>query len=358
MHSRIIDINGRAFCPRSASDLAKAPAGENGRECCLLDILGESAAMKSVLKQIRTVAPVDSTVLIQGETGTGKELLARAIHKLSRRKDAPLVTMNCAAIPAALLESELFGHERGAFTGAIARRPGRFEVADGGTLFLDEIGDMAEDLQAKLLRVLEDQSFERLGSSCTTRVNVRLVAATNRDLSTMVRVRDFRADLYYRLNVFPISLPPLRERRDDIPELVRHFLTKVACRMGKIVDQIPDETMRAMTAYDWPGNIRQLQNFIERCVIESEDRVFEVPLNELRMCETSTSERTGSTLEDATRSHIIKTLRAANWVVGGRNGAAARLGMARTTLIFRMRRLGIEPARRGVPSAHDSHRGR
>ena len=358
MYSRIIDINGRSFCPRSASDLAEAPAGEDGPECCLHEILGESAAMKSVLKQIRTVAPVDSTVLIQGETGTGKELLARAIHKLSRRKDAPLVTMNCAAIPAALLESELFGHEKGAFTGAIARRPGRFEVADGGTLFLDEIGDMARDLQAKLLRVLEDQSFERLGSSCTTRVNVRLVAATNRDLSTMVRAREFRADLYYRLNVFPIFLPPLRERREDIPELVGHFLTKVACRVGKIVDQIPDETMRAMTAYDWPGNIRQLQNFIERCVIESEDRVFEVPLNELRMCETSASERTGSTLEDATRSHLIKTLRAANWVVGGPNGAAARLGMARTTLIFRMRRLGIEPARRGVPSAHDSHRAR
>jgi len=358
MYSRIIDINGRAFCPRSASDLAKAPAVENGPERCLLEILGESAAMKSVRKQIRTVAPVDSTVLIQGETGTGKELLAQAIHKLSRRKDAPLVTLNCAAIPAALLESELFGHEKGAFTGAIARRPGRFEVADGGTLFLDEIGDMARDLQAKLLRVLEDQSFERLGSSCTTRVNVRLVAATNRDLSAMVRARDFRADLYYRLNVFPIFLPPLRERRDDIPELVHHFLTKVACRMGKRVDQIPVESLRAMTAYDWPGNIRQLQNFIERCVIESEDRVFEVPLSELRMFETSTSERTGSTLEDATRSHIIKTLRAANWVVGGPNGAAARLGMARTTLIFRMRRLGIEPARRGVPSALDSDRVR
>ena len=234
MYSRIIDINGRVFWPRSSSDLAKAPAGENEAERCLLEILGESAAMKSVLKQIRSVAPVDSTVLIQGETGTGKELLARAIHKLSRRKDAPLVTMNCAAIPAALLESELFGHEKGAFTGAIARRPGRFEAADGGTLFLDEIGDMARGLQAKLLRVLEDQSFERLGSSCTTRVNVRLVAATNRDLSTMVRARDFARTLLpaQRFSDFPAT--PSRTSRGHIPELVRHFLAKVVCRMGKI----------------------------------------------------------------------------------------------------------------------------
>jgi len=345
MYSRVIDGNERALGPRSASDLARAVADENGIERCPLGILGDSAAMKSVLKQIRTVAPVDSTVLIQGETGTGKEVLARAIHRLSQRRNAPLVSLNCAAIPAGLLESELFGHEKGAFTGAIARRLGRFEIADGGTLFLDEIGDVALDLQAKLLRVLEDQSFERLGSSCTTRVNVRLVAATNRDLATMVRAREFRADLYYRLNVFPISLPPLRERREDIPELVRHFVMKFACRMGKIVDQIPDETMQAMAAFDWPGNIRQLQNFIERWLIESQDRVFEAPVNELRMAGSGSSERTGSTLEGAMRNHIIQTLRAANWVVGGRNGAAVRLGMPRTTLIARMRSLGIESAR-------------
>jgi formate hydrogenlyase transcriptional activator len=327
--------------------LVPGSAGESPGtgECGPLGILGGSAAMKSVLNQVHIVAPADSTVLIQGETGTGKELLARAIHRLSCRRSAPLVTLNCAAIPDGLLESELFGHEKGAFTGAIARRAGRLEMADGGTLFLDEIGDMALDLQAKLLRVLECQSFERLGSTRTSQVNVRLVAATNRDLAAMVEARDFRADLYYRLNVFPILLPPLRERREDIPELVRHFVSKFAQRMGKIVDQIPLETLQAITAHDWPGNIRELQNFIEHGVIVSPDRVFEPPLDHLGITRIG-SHKSHQTLEDATRTHIIQTLEETNWQVAGRNGAAARLGLARTTLIAKMQRLGIKRVRR------------
>jgi formate hydrogenlyase transcriptional activator len=305
-------------------------------------IIGSSAATQTVLEQIHVVAPTDSTVLIQGETGTGKEIFANAIHRLSRRRSGPLVTLNCAAIPAGLLESELFGHERGAFTGAVTQRIGRFEMANGGTLFLDEIGDMALDLQAKLLRVLQEQAFERLGSTRTSRVNVRVVAATNRDLSQMVDNKEFRADLFYRLSVFPISLPALRDRRGDIPELVRYFVGKFAERMNKRVEDIPAETMRAMVAYDWPGNIRQLQNFIEHGVIVSEGPEFRPALGQLRTQASAPAAKTSRTLEDATRDHILETLKEANWVVGGRHGAAARLGLARTTLIAKMRRLGIE----------------
>ena len=307
-------------------------------------IIGGSAAIRSVLAQIHVVAPTDSTVLIQGETGTGKELFANAIHAFSRRRQAPLVTLNCAAIPAGLLESELFGHERGAFTGAVTQRVGRFEMANGGTLFLDEIGDMALDLQVKLLRVLQEQSFERLGSTRTSRVNVRVVAATNRNLLEMVENKEFRADLFYRLSVFPISLPPLRGRRGDIPALVRYFMAKCAERMNKIVEDISSETMEAMVAYDWPGNIRQLQNFVEHGVIVSQGPEFRPDLMQLRVQTSAPAARASRTLEDATRHHILETLKEANWVVGGRHGAAARLGLARTTLLSKMRRLGIEPA--------------
>jgi formate hydrogenlyase transcriptional activator len=305
-------------------------------------IIGNSRAIRSVLRQISIVAPTDSTVLIQGETGTGKELFAQAIHKLSRRRAAPLVTLNCAAIPAGLLESELFGHERGAFTGAVAQRIGRFEMANGGTIFLDEIGDMALELQVKLLRVLQEQAFERLGSTRTSRVNVRVIAATNRDLGQMVDKKEFRADLFYRLSVFPVSLPPLRDRREDIPALARHFVAKYAERMDKIVDDIPAETMAAMVAYDWPGNVRQLQNFVEHGVIVSQGRVFQPPTTHLQS-RTNRLPKNNKTLEDATRDYILEILAETKGVVGGRHGAAARLGIARTTLLSKMRRLGIEP---------------
>jgi formate hydrogenlyase transcriptional activator len=264
----------------------------------------------------------------------------------SARRNAPLVTLNCAAIPAGLLESELFGHERGAFTGAMAQRIGRFEMADGGTLFLDEIGDMAVDLQAKLLRVLQEQAFERLGSTRTSRVNVRIMAATNRDLASLVEQKEFRADLFYRLSVFPISLPPLRERRSDIPDLVQHFVAKFSERMHKNVDEIPEEAMQAIVAYDWPGNIRQLQNFVEHGVIVSNGPVFRPALAQLRESSTSSSghqsARASKTLEEAMREHILETLKETKGMVGGKNGAAARLGLARTTLIAKMRRLGLE----------------
>jgi formate hydrogenlyase transcriptional activator len=312
-------------------------------------IIGRGAAIQSVLAQVEIVAPTDSTVLIQGETGTGKELFARAIHRASRRRAAPLVTLNCAAIPAGLLESELFGHERGAFTGAVTQRIGRFEMANAGTLFLDEIGDMALDLQAKLLRVLQEQAFERLGSTRTSRVNVRVVAATNRDLSQMVENKEFRADLFYRLSVFPIALPALRSRRADIPELVRYFVAKYSERMNKIIDAIPPETMEVIAAYDWPGNIRQLQNFIEQGVIVSQGPVFQPVLANLRTQANNAPAKPARTLEDATRDHILETLKEANWVVGGRHGAAARLGLARTTLIAKMRRLGIESILNEIP---------
>jgi len=318
-------------------------------------IIGTSPLLTSVMEQIGVVAPTASTVLIQGETGTGKELIAQAIHNLSPRRNAPFVKLNCAAIPAGLIESELFGHERGAFTGALVQRMGRFEMANGGTLFLDEIGEIALDLQVKLLRVLQEQEFERLGSTRSIRVNVRLVAATNRDLLQMVEDKEFRADLYYRLGVFPVSLPPLRERPEDIPALVRHFISKNSERMNKVIEEIPAEAMEAMLAYDWPGNIRQLQNFIEHGVIVSGGPVFQPALNQLRTQNQPRSQK-GSlpknikTLEDATRDHVLEALEESKWVVGGRHGAAARLGIARTTLLAKMRRLGIEFARDGVYS--------
>jgi formate hydrogenlyase transcriptional activator len=307
-------------------------------------IIGSSRALTFVMDQIGVVAPTSSTVLIQGETGTGKELVAMAIHNLSPRRNAPFVKLNCAAIPAGLIESELFGHERGAFTGALTQRIGRFEMANGGTLFLDEIGDLALDLQVKLLRVLQEQEFERLGGARSIQVNVRLVAATNRDLAQMVEEKQFRADLYYRLGVFPISLPPLRDRREDIPELVRHFIAKYAERMNKVIEEIPTATIEAMVAYDWPGNIRQLQNFIEHGVIVSAGSVFQPALDRLRPLTTS-QPTSSKTLEAATRDHILQVLRETKWVVGGRRGAAAWLGIARTTLLSKMRRLGIDPAR-------------
>jgi formate hydrogenlyase transcriptional activator len=308
-------------------------------------IIGTSRLLTSVLDQIGVVAPTPSTVLIQGETGTGKELVAQAIHNLSPRRNGPFVKLNCAAIPAGLLESELFGHERGAFTGALTQRIGRFEMANGGTLFLDEIGDLALDLQVKLLRVLQEQEFERLGGARSIQVNVRLVAATNRDLLQMVKDKQFRADLYYRLGVFPIALPPLRDRSEDIPALTRHFIVKYAERINKVVEDIPSETMAAMVAYDWPGNIRQLQNFIEHGVIVSASSVFQPPLNQIQSqlkSQTKSLPKKSKTLEDATRDHILEVLEQTKWVVGGRHGAAAYLGLARTTLIAKMRRLGIE----------------
>ncbi len=307
-------------------------------------IIGYSRGLRSVLQQVELVAPTDSTVLIQGETGTGKELIARAIHQSSKRRNAPFVTLNCAAIPAALLESELFGHERGAFTGAVMQRIGRFEMADGGTLFLDEIGEMALDLQVKLLRVLQEQEFERLGSTRTTHVDVRVVAATNRDLLRMIDTKDFRADLYYRLSVFPVFLPPLRDRAEDIPTLARHFMTKYAGRMNKQLESIPSATMEAMLNYDWPGNIRELQNFMERGVILSTGTVFEPPFTPSRR-ETRPLPVGRKTLEDAMREHILHALDQTKWVLGGRQGTAAYLGVARTTLIAKMRRLGIESSR-------------
>ena len=308
-------------------------------------IIGSSPALESVLEQVERVAPTDSTVLIQGETGTGKELIARAVHNLSARCGRPFIKLNCAAIPFDLLESELFGHERGAFTGAIAQKIGRFELADKGTLFLDEVGDIPPGLQPKLLRVLQEQEFERLGSTRTHQVDVRLVAATNRNLVDMVKRNEFRSDLYYRLNVFPVSLPPLRTRREDIPALVEHFVEIYARRMSKQIDHISPETMSELTSYAWPGNIRELQNFIERSVILTSGNVLESPLASLR--NPAEAESLGpTTMEDAEREHIRKILEQTRWVVAGPNGAAARLGIKRSTLYFRMQKLGISRTNR------------
>jgi formate hydrogenlyase transcriptional activator len=309
-------------------------------------IIGNSPALESVLEQVEQVAPTDSTVLIQGETGTGKELIARAIHNLSARFGRAFIKLNCAAIPFDLLESELFGHERGAFTGAIAQKIGRFELADKGTLFLDEVGDIPPALQPKLLRVLQEQEFERLGSTRTHQVDVRLVAATNRNLVDMVKRNEFRSDLYYRLNVFPIPLPPLRERRKDIPALVEHFAEIYARRMGKEIERIAPETMSALVSYQWPGNIRELQNFIERSVILTSGNVLQAPLSSLNAA-ASTESQEAVTLEEAERDHIRKILEQTRWVVSGPNGAAARLGIKRSTLYFRMQKLGISRANRG-----------
>jgi formate hydrogenlyase transcriptional activator len=305
------------------------------------EIIGESTALKNILKQVETVAPTDSTVLIQGETGTGKELIARAIHNLSSRRERTFVKINCAAIPTGLLESELFGHERGAFTGAIAQKIGRFELADRGTLFLDEVGDIPLELQPKLLRVLQEQEFERLGGTRTTKINVRLVAATNRDLVQMVADREFRSDLFYRLNVFPVQVPPLRQRRDDIPVLVRYFAQKYARQMKRTVDSVSAETMTALTNYHWPGNIRELENLIERAVILSRGPVLEVPLAELREPTEQLADSV-QTMEANERDHILRTLKETRWILAGPNGAAARLGMKRTTLQSRMQKLGIQ----------------
>jgi formate hydrogenlyase transcriptional activator len=282
-------------------------------------------------------------VLIEGETGTGKEVIARTLHNLSSRRDRTFVKVNCAAIPAGLLESELFGHERGAFTGALAQKVGRFELAHKGTLFLDEIGDMPLELQPKLLRVLQEQEFERLGGTRSIRVDVRIVAATNQDLAKMVEERQFRADLYYRFKVFPVTLPPLRERREDIPALVRYFASLYAERMKKSIETIPSAAMEALVEYDWPGNIRELQNFIERAVILSADTTLRPPLAELKnpIKVVAAQNGNGSSLQAAERDHIIRVLKEADWVLGGNNGAAAKLGVPRTTLIYMMRRLGI-----------------
>ena len=305
-------------------------------------IVGESPALKSALNLVSVVAPTDSSVLILGETGTGKELIARAIHNLSSRRERAFVKLNCAAIPLGLLESELFGHEKGAFTGAIAQKTGRFELANKGTLFLDEVGDIPLDLQAKLLRVLQEQEFERLGSNRTHKVDVRLVAATHRDLPTMVKQGTFRDDLYYRLRVFPIRVPALRQRTEDIPQLVRHFTSFYARRLNKIIDQIPPETMAALVRYRWPGNVRELQNFVERAVILSPHSVLRAPIAELEPFNTHReSDMAMSGLAEIERDHIVRALEASSWVVGGRNGAAARLGMKRTSLVYRMQKLGI-----------------
>ena len=316
-------------------------------------IIGHSSALEAVLEQVQQVAPTDSTVLIEGETGTGKELIARAIHNLSRRCDRPFIKLNCAAIPLDLLESELFGHEKGAFTGAIAQKIGRFEMAHTGTLFLDEVGDIPGALQPKLLRVLQEQEFERLGSGRTHQVNVRLVAATNRNLAQLVTRCRFRGDLYYRLNVFPIALPPLRMRQEDIPALVHHFVNIFNRRMGKHIDCIPSETMAALQAYPWPGNIRELQNLIERAVIRANDQVLPNPLpaSELRGFATlPVAARTlkpseasfPKTLRELERSLILQTLDATGWVIGGSGGAAAQLGLKRTTLVQRLKKFGIQ----------------
>jgi formate hydrogenlyase transcriptional activator len=305
------------------------------------EIVGDSPALKRVLGQAKTVAPSDATVLILGDTGTGKELVARAIHRMSSRKDASFIKLNCAAIPTGLLESELFGHEKGAFTGAVTQKVGRLELADKGTLFLDEVGDIPLELQPKLLRVLQDQEFERLGGTRTIRVSIRLVAATNRDLAKAVAERDFRSDLFYRLNVFPIRMPPLRERGKDIPLLVRYFVQKFARRMNKQIETVPTETMNALLGWDWPGNVRELENFIERSVILSDGPVLNVPLAELKPANYESS-RLNGTLESLEREYIVKVLRETDGVIAGTHGAAVRLGMKRTTLQSRMQKLGIQ----------------
>jgi formate hydrogenlyase transcriptional activator len=304
-------------------------------------LIGESAKFKAALKQVDLVAPSDCAVLIQGETGTGKELIAQAIHARSLRSNGPFVKLNCAAIPTGLLESELFGYERGAFTGAVASRMGRLHAANNGTLFLDEIGDLPLELQPKLLRALQEQEFERLGSSQTVRVDVRIVAATNQDLAQMVAARRFRADLYYRLNVFPIMLPPLRDRVDDIPALVRHFVRECAARMNKTIDEIPEYVLDTLRQHVWPGNVRELQNFIERAVLLTEEGTLRPPLSDLSRIAPARSDQPRQTLAELERGYIAEMLRRTNWVVGGRNGAAAKLGLPRTTLIARMRKLGI-----------------
>ena len=309
------------------------------------DLIGSSPKFQAVLTDVDRIAPVDSAVLIQGETGTGKEVIARAIHEASPRRHNRFIALNCAAIPGALLESELFGHERGAFTGACTQTKGRFQMADGGTLFLDEIGDMPLELQPKLLRALQEQEFERLGSNQTVRVNVRVVAATNQELGQLVGKKLFRADLFYRLNVIPICLPPLRERVQDILPLTEFFVAKFAARLNKHIDLIPDEVMAVLKAHDWPGNVRELQNCIERAMLFSPGSVLRLPLD-LKQTVKQSAESAARTLADADREHILETLEQVNWLIGGQAGAANRLGLPRTTLIYKMRKLGIEIRRR------------
>jgi formate hydrogenlyase transcriptional activator len=317
----------------------RAASGEQGCvENGFDEIIGNSPALEFALAEVERVATTDSTVLILGETGTGKELIARAIHNISPRCGRPFVKLNCSAIPFDLLESELFGHEKGAFTGAVAQKIGRFEMADTGTLFLDEIGDLPLALQPKLLRVLQEQEFERLGSGRTHRINVRLVAATHRDLAEMVSRTEFRSDLYYRLNVFPVVLPPLRERREDIPQLATHFVEVFARRMSKRIDHIPEVVLNAFVSYSWPGNVRELQNLIERAVIRSNNGVLPNPLPDKNPVTVTPSQ---STFEGSTRALILRSLQAAGWLIGGPGGAAIRLGMKRKTLIAKMKKLGI-----------------
>jgi formate hydrogenlyase transcriptional activator len=313
---------------------------QNRLECEFEQIIGHSPALTSVLAEVKRVAPTDSTVLVLGETGTGKELIAHATHNLSPRCGRPFVKLNCAAIPFDLLESELFGHEKGAFTGAVAQKIGRFEMADTGTLFLDEIGDIPLALQPKLLRVLQEKEFERLGSGRTHQIDVRLIAATHRDLTEMVSRNEFRSDLYYRLNVFPVLVPPVRERREDIQSLVSHFVEVFAQRMGKHIDQIPQATMNALIAYSWPGNVRELQNLIERAVIRSDEGVLPNPLPRSEEDAHTTTFSEG-TFRDSQRDLILQALEAAGGVIGGPLGAAARLGLKRTTLVSKMKKLGI-----------------
>ena len=330
-------IDSKERLPRKPSPLRLIPTKHNFE-----GIIGESPALKRTLKQVEIVAPTDSTVLLLGETGTGKELIARAIHNLSFRRERTLVKVNCAAIPTGLLESELFGHEKGAFTGAIAQRIGRFELANRGTIFLDEIGDIPIELQPKLLRVLQEREFERLGSTRTIHTDARLIAATNRDLREMVEQRKFREDLFYRLNVFPIYVPALRERSEDIPLLVNHFVQRFARRMNRTIETIPAEAMAALTRYPWPGNIRELQNLIERAVIVSHGPVLQIPVRDLDNCAAPRRDNEkDQTLEEAQRAHILAILNATRWVLAGPRGAAARLGMNRSTLQFRLKKLRI-----------------
>jgi len=314
-------------------------------QCNFGEIIGESLVLKRTLKQVEIVAPMGSTVLLLGETGTGKELIARAIHNISPRRSNPFVKLNCAAIPTGLLESELFGHEKGAFTGAIAQRIGRFEQANRGTMFLDEIGDIPLELQAKLLRVLQEREFERLGSARTLHTDARLIAATNANLAERMNERRFRTDLYYRLNVFPILIPPLRERSEDIPLLVRYFVEKYTRRMNRRIDTIPASAIEGMSEYHWPGNVRELENFVERSVILSDDSALRPPLHELaqkKRLSTTVSMSNPSTLKEVEREHILRTLRDTKWIIGGPTGAAARLGMKRTTFNSLVKRLGID----------------
>jgi formate hydrogenlyase transcriptional activator len=315
------------------------------------NIIGSGPALQKVLQQVAVVAPTDSAVLLHGETGTGKELIARAIHDCSGRKGCPLVKLNCAAIPSGLLESELFGHERGAFTGAVAQRIGRFELANRGTIFLDEVGDIPLELQPKLLRVLQEREFERLGNARSLRTDARLIAATNRDLAAMTDEGKFRADLYYRLNVFPIRVPPLRERREDIVPLMMHYVDVYACRMGKQIEYIAPETVAGFRSYQWPGNIRELQNLIERAVILSNNGVLANPLPPSQPeCARHLPQQ--MTLEQAEREHILRALRDTNWVLSGPGGAAARLGLKRSTLQYRMQKLALsKPRPRSMPEA-------